>query len=153
MAGRPWAPRRAGESPTNTTAVKPLPEDAKIHKYVGIDPGRTKMFTAVDEHANVTSCSSKEFHAMSGSKRREKTIAKWHAKAPDYVKELHKCPTHKTASTEVLLSRVVRIVPNLREGLAWHMHLKPFRKLRHQAYVGRERAIVRLAEQFRAPGA
>ncbi len=66
------------------------PEDAKIHKYVGIDPGRTKMFTAVDEHANVTSCSSKEFHAMSGSKRREKTIAKWHAKAPDYVKELHK---------------------------------------------------------------
>ena len=57
--------------------------------YVGIDPGRTKMFTAIDEHANVTSCSSKEFHAMSGSKRREKTIAKWHAKAPPYVKKLH----------------------------------------------------------------
>ncbi|RMZ55278.1 hypothetical protein APUTEX25_005556, partial [Auxenochlorella protothecoides] len=31
------------------------------------------------------------------------------------------------------------------------MHLKPFRKLRHQAYVGRQRAITRLAEQFRAP--
>ncbi|RMZ52777.1 hypothetical protein APUTEX25_000896, partial [Auxenochlorella protothecoides] len=127
------------------------PEDAKIHMYVGIDPGRTKMYTAVDEHANVTSCSSKEFHSMSGSKRREKTIAKWHAKAPDFVKELHQCPTYKTASTEMLLSRVVKIVPKLREGLAWHMHLKPFRKVRHQAYVGRERAINRLAEQFRAP--
>ena len=31
------------------------------------------------------------------------------------------------------------------------MHEKPFRKVRHQAYVGRERAITRLAEQFRAP--
>ncbi|RMZ55558.1 hypothetical protein APUTEX25_000141 [Auxenochlorella protothecoides] len=103
----------------------PPPEDAKIHLYVGIDPGRTKMFTTVDEHANVTSCSSKEFHSMSGSKRREKTIAKWHAKAPDYVKELHKCPTHKTASTEVLLSWVAWILPNLRRGLAWHMHGKP----------------------------
>ncbi|RMZ53889.1 hypothetical protein APUTEX25_005571, partial [Auxenochlorella protothecoides] len=61
------------------------------------------------------------------------------------------CPTHKTASTEVLLSRVVKIVPDLREGLAWHRDGKPFRKLRHQAYVGRERAITRLAEQFRAP--
>ncbi|RMZ55539.1 hypothetical protein APUTEX25_000122 [Auxenochlorella protothecoides] len=62
-----------------------------------------------------------------------------------------RCPTHKTASTEVLLSRVVKIVPDLREGLAWHRDGKPFRKLRHQAYVGRERAITRLAEQFRAP--
>ncbi|KFM28286.1 hypothetical protein F751_1565 [Auxenochlorella protothecoides] len=62
-----------------------------------------------------------------------------------------RCTTHKTASTEVLLSRVVRIVPNLRRGLGWHMHEKPFRKVRHQAYVGRERAITRLAEQFRAP--
>ncbi|RMZ56742.1 hypothetical protein APUTEX25_002831 [Auxenochlorella protothecoides] len=92
------------------------------------------MYTAVDEHANVTSCSSKEFHAMSGSKRREGLIAKWHAKAPDYVKELHQCPTYKTASTAVLLSRVVKIVPDLREGLAWHRDGKPFRKLRHQAY-------------------
>ncbi|RMZ52575.1 hypothetical protein APUTEX25_003718, partial [Auxenochlorella protothecoides] len=115
----------------------PPPEDAKIHQYVGIDPGRTKMFTEVDEHANVTSCSSKEFHAMSGSKRREKTIAK--------------CPTHKTASTEVLLSRAVWIGPSLRRGLAWHMHGKPFRKLCHQAYVARERAINRPAEHFRAP--
>ena len=47
------------------------------------------MFTAIDEHANVTSCSSKEFHAMSGAKRREGLIAKWHADAPDYVKKLH----------------------------------------------------------------
>ncbi|KFM26123.1 hypothetical protein F751_6274 [Auxenochlorella protothecoides] len=61
------------------------------------------------------------------------------------------CPTHKTASTEVLLSRVAWILPNLRRDLAWHMHGKPFRKLRHQAYVGRERAINRLAEQFRPP--
>ncbi|RMZ56148.1 hypothetical protein APUTEX25_004572, partial [Auxenochlorella protothecoides] len=36
-------------------------------------------------------------------------------------------------------------------GLAWHMHQKPFRKVRHQAYVGRERAINQLTEQFRAP--
>ncbi|RMZ53008.1 hypothetical protein APUTEX25_001127, partial [Auxenochlorella protothecoides] len=129
----------------------PPPEDAKVHLYVGIDPGRTKMFTAIDEHANVTSCSSKEFHAMSGSKRRQKTIANWHAKAPPLVKKLHQCPAYKTASTEVLLSRVVKIVPDLREGLAWHRDGKPFRKLRHQAYVGRERAINQLAEQFRAP--
>ncbi|RMZ54099.1 hypothetical protein APUTEX25_002676 [Auxenochlorella protothecoides] len=127
------------------------PEDAKIHMYVGIDPGRTKMYTAVDEHANVTSCSSKEFHAMSGAKWREGVIANWHAKAPDYVKKLHQYPTYKTASTAVLLSRVVKIVPDLREGLAWHRDKKPFRKVRHQAYVGRERAITRLAEQFRAP--
>ncbi|KFM23745.1 hypothetical protein F751_0959 [Auxenochlorella protothecoides] len=127
------------------------PEDAKIHMYVGIDPGRTNMFTAIDEHANVTSCSSKEFHAMSGSQRRQKTIASWHAKAPDYVKKLHQCPTYKTASTAVLLSRVVKIVPDLRRGLAWHRDGKPFRKLWHQAYVGRQRAITRLAEQFRAP--
>ncbi|KFM22515.1 hypothetical protein F751_0011, partial [Auxenochlorella protothecoides] len=33
----------------------------------------------------------------------------------------------------------------------WHRDEKPFRKLRHQAYVARERAINRLAEQFRAP--
>ncbi|KFM23477.1 hypothetical protein F751_6031 [Auxenochlorella protothecoides] len=31
------------------------------------------------------------------------------------------------------------------------MHQKPFRKVRHQAYVGRERAINQLTEQFRAP--
>lgn len=62
-----------------------------------------------------------------------------------------RCPIYKTASTQVLLSRVVRIVPTLREGLAWHRDKKPFRKLRHQAYVGRERAITRLAEQLRAP--
>ncbi|RMZ54560.1 hypothetical protein APUTEX25_002135, partial [Auxenochlorella protothecoides] len=129
----------------------PPPEDAEVHLYVGIDPGRTKMFTAVDVHANVTSCSSKEFHSMSGSKRREGVIANWHAKAPPLVKKLHQCPTHKTASTEVLLSRAVWIGPNLRRGLAWHMHEKPFRKVRHQAYVGRERAINRLAEQFRPP--
>ncbi|RMZ53649.1 hypothetical protein APUTEX25_003183 [Auxenochlorella protothecoides] len=129
----------------------PPPEDAKVHMYVGIDPGRTKMYTAVDEHANVTSCSSKEFHAMSGAKRREGVIAKWHADAPPLVKKLHQCPTYKTASTAVLLSRVVKIVPDLRRGLAWHRDGKPFRKLWHQAYVGRERAITRLAEQFRAP--
>ncbi|RMZ52164.1 hypothetical protein APUTEX25_001554 [Auxenochlorella protothecoides] len=131
--------------------LDPPPDDARIDKYVGIDPGRTKMFTAVDEHANVTSCSSKEFHAMSGSKRREKTIAKWHAKDPDYVKELHKCPTHKTASTEVLLLRVAWIIPYQRRGLAWRIYKKPFRKQRHHAYVGRERAIPRQAEQFHAP--
>ena len=62
-----------------------------------------------------------------------------------------RCPTYKTASTAVLLSRVVKIVPDLREGLAWHRDGKPFRKVRHQAYVGRQRAITRLAEQFRAP--
>ncbi|RMZ53927.1 hypothetical protein APUTEX25_004952, partial [Auxenochlorella protothecoides] len=73
-------------------------------------------------------------------------------RADDFLQdEGRMCPTHKTASTAVLLSRVVWIAPKLREGLAWHMHLKPFRKLRHQAYVGRERAITRLAEQFRAP--
>ncbi|KFM22884.1 hypothetical protein F751_5593 [Auxenochlorella protothecoides] len=131
----------------------PPPEDAEIHQYIGIDPGRTKMFTAIDKHGNATSCSSKKFHAVSGSKRRQKTIAKWHAGAPDYVKELHQCPTHKTASTEVLLSCVAWILSNLRRCLAWHRDGKPFRKLRHQAYVGRERAIVRLAEQFRAPEA
>ncbi|KFM29033.1 hypothetical protein F751_6552 [Auxenochlorella protothecoides] len=129
----------------------PPPDDARIDKYVGIDPGRTKMFTAVDEHANVTSCSSKEFHAMLGSKRREKTIGKWHAEAPDYVKELHKCPTHKTASTEVLLLRVAWIIPYQRRGLAWRIYKKPFRKQWHHAYVGRERAIPRQAEQFHAP--
>ncbi|RMZ53039.1 hypothetical protein APUTEX25_001158 [Auxenochlorella protothecoides] len=62
-----------------------------------------------------------------------------------------RCPTYKTASTEVLLSRVAWIVPTLRRGLAWHMHEKPFRRVRHQAYVSRERAITQLAEQFRAP--
>ncbi|KFM27639.1 hypothetical protein F751_5603 [Auxenochlorella protothecoides] len=31
------------------------------------------------------------------------------------------------------------------------MHEKPFRRVRHQAYVSRERAITQLAEQFRAP--
>ncbi|KFM28104.1 hypothetical protein F751_5215 [Auxenochlorella protothecoides] len=124
---------------------EPPPEDAKIHKYVGIDPGRTKMFTTVDEHANVTSCSSKEFHSMSGSKRREKPLRSGTQRPQT------SCPTHKTASTEVLLSRAVWIGPNLRRGLAWHMHGKPFRKLCHQAYVARERAINRLAEQFRGP--
>ncbi|KAL6781889.1 hypothetical protein ACKKBF_B39910 [Auxenochlorella protothecoides x Auxenochlorella symbiontica] len=48
-------------------------------------------------------------------------------------------------------ARLAWIVPTLRRGLAWHRDGKPFRKLRHQAYVGRERAINRLAEQFRAP--
>ncbi|RMZ54026.1 hypothetical protein APUTEX25_002603 [Auxenochlorella protothecoides] len=136
-SGAPLGAPQGRGSPTSTT------EDAKVHLYVGIDPGRTKMFTAVDEHANVTSCSSKEFHSMSGFKRREKTISKWHAKAPPYVKKLH--------HTEVLLSRVAWIVPTLRQGLAWHRDEKPFRKLCHQAYVGRERAINWQAEQFRAP--
>ncbi|KFM23728.1 hypothetical protein F751_0942 [Auxenochlorella protothecoides] len=82
----------------------PPPDDARIDKYVGIDPGRTKM-----------------------------------------------CPTHKTASTEVLLLRVAWIIPYQRRGLAWRIYKKPFRKQRHHAYVGRERAINWQAEQFHAP--
>ncbi|KFM27287.1 hypothetical protein F751_4557 [Auxenochlorella protothecoides] len=74
-----------------------------------------------------------------------------HSDATFQCLRLSRCPTSETASTEVLLTRVAWIVPTFRQGLAWHRDEKPFRKLRHQAYVGRERAINWLAEQFRPP--
>lgn len=127
-----------------------LPSPQNVHMLVGMDPGCSAMFTAVDEHGNSTRCLTREYHVMAGHTERHRKMAGWLDHAPSYVQEYMQAPTRKTACGETLLRHIAWRGPRLRGTLEWALH-KHTRQQRFRVRTLEDRALSTLANQFRAP--
>ena len=135
---------------TEATSAKPVVLQ-NYDQVLGVDPGRTDLFTTCDLAGEHSHLSTKQFRHTATYMSSLKTIHGWINKC-DMAKRVGKeLPSRKTASLEELKRHIQYILPVLSQILQWHMD-KPFRKLKLRRYIASKKALRAICKEITSKG-
>lgn len=100
----------------------PIPElDLHGKRYVGVDPGTTTFFTAVDQRDDKVSCSTGEYyHRAQFNQSRAWRERKLHAAGQGFEAWQSDVPPTRSGDVDALQQHVAYVTPRLAEALAFH---------------------------------
>ena len=126
----------------------------KLEDYTGIlglDPGRTALFTTCSIDGAHRQHSTKQFRHTATYMSSLKTIHSWIDKC-DLAKRVGKeLPSRKTSSLQELKRHIQYVLPVLGAMLQWHMD-KAFRKLKLRRYIASKKALRSICEELTSNG-
>ena len=122
---------------------------AEFGEVLGLDPGRTDLFTTCNLDGEHKHHSTKQFRHAATFKASLKTIEGWMDRNPLAKQVNAELPTRKTSYLEVLKRHVLYVLPVLDSMLAWHMD-KPFRKLKLRRYIASKKTLRAICNELTA---
>ena len=118
---------------------------------LGLDPGRTDLFTTCDLHGEHKHHSTKQFRHDATFMNSLKTIKGWMDRSALAKRVNEQLPTRKTSDLQVLRQHIQYVLPVLDCMLQWHMD-KPFRKLKLRRYIASKKALQRICDELTSRG-
>ena len=138
-------PKSLGESATSICKVSLDDYD----DVLGLDPGRTDLYTTCDTEGNNKHYSTRNFYENAKYKKSNKTIKGWQTR-DDFIEDSMKyMPTKKTADLETLKTYVLYTLPRMDQLMSWFM-VKPFRKLKLTRYIFAKKTLRRICSDLTA---
>ena len=118
---------------------------------LGLDPGRTDLFTTCDLRGEHKHHSTKRFRHEATFKASLRTVEGWMDRSALAKQVNAELPTRKTSDLQVLRAHIRYVLPVLDRMLQWHMD-KPFRKLKLRRYIASKKALQRICDELTSRG-
>ena len=137
---KPRAPDTCEHRPSN------LDEHPDI---LGLDPGRTDLFTTCDLQGEHRHYSTKRFREEATYNASQRTMAGWIDRCELAKRVCAELPSRKTSDLDGLKRHIQYVLPVMDRMLTWHME-KPFRKLKLRRYIASKKTLKAICDELTA---
>ena len=136
------------ERPKQEEAAAPADVELEGKRVVGVDPGITDFFSAVDQHDKKVKCStSKYYHHAGFNHSRTWREAKLHDAPNAFEGWQGAIPTSHTSSVTTMQEHIAYVTPRLQEALRFH-GTQQQRRLRWNCDIKKQRYLHVMAKRL-----
>lgn len=140
---------RKPKTGTNDASTTVSLED--YDQVLGLDPGRTDLFSTCDVRGQHLHHSTKQYYEDAGYKKSNRKIQGWQQR-DEFVRETYELmPRKKTGDSDVMKKYIEYVLPKMERLLRWSMK-KPFRKLKLTRYIHARKALRKLCAKLTSEG-
>ena len=113
----------------------------------GLDPGRSQVFTAMSNHGELQTLSTKEFYTESNYVKKNKKYAYWYKKDTRVSTTFKSLPSLKTTNISKYLEYLDIFFAEVDYLLDFHFR-KPFRDVKFTTYIQSQKKLQKMCKQL-----